>query len=80
MKKELQKQQRLFQQLEEKIAHLNQKKTTLEAALTSPEVYADKNKFLQAEADYKKASDELAQANKEYELVFEKIMELEAKQ
>src|SRR5678816_4912658 len=35
-KKELQKQQRIFQQLEEKVALLTQQKNELEAALTDP--------------------------------------------
>ena len=77
VKKELQKQQRLFQQLEEKIAALNERKLQLEAALADPATYSDKNKFLQTETDYKKICDELATRNLEYEKVFEKIMELE---
>ena len=77
VKKELQKQQKIFQQLEEKIADLNKKKQHLEAALADPATYSDKNKFLQTETDYKKVCDELAIQNSEYEKVFEKIMELE---
>jgi len=77
VKKELQKQQRLFQQLEEKIVALNDRKLQLEAALADPATYSDKNKFLQTETDYKKICDELVTRNSEYEKVFEKIMELE---
>jgi ATP-binding cassette subfamily F protein 3 len=77
VKKELQKQQRIFQQLEEKIADLNKKKQQLENALADPATYSDKNKFLQTETDYKKVCDEFAIQNSEYEKVFEKIMELE---
>jgi len=77
VKKELQKQQRIFQQLEETIAKLNEKKQQLETALADPSTYSDKNKFLQTETDYKKICDELAVQNREYEKVFEKIMELE---
>lgn len=80
VKKELQKQQRVFQQLEENIGQLNKQKAELEALLTAPETYADKDKFLKTETDYKKVSDELQRLNKQYEEVFEKIMELEAKQ
>ena len=76
-KKELQKQQRLFQELEQKIATLTGQKDKLEASLADPATYSDKNKFIAAEADYKKASDELGKANRQYEQVFEKIMELE---
>ena len=79
-KKELQKQQRIFQQLEEKVASLTKQKNELEAALTDPATYSDKQKFIQAEAAYNKAAAELEQLNKQYEQVFEKIMELEARQ
>ncbi|HYM93107.1 MAG TPA: ABC-F family ATP-binding cassette domain-containing protein, partial [Chitinophagaceae bacterium] len=77
-KKELQKQQRIFQQLEEKIALLNSKKSGLEAALADPSTYANKGKFLQTETDYKNVSEELKQLNKQYEQVFEKIVQLES--
>jgi len=78
-KKELQKMQKQFQQLEEKIARLNTEKAALEAQLSDPETYSDKQKFLQTETAYKKAEDELNRSNAEYEKVFERIMELEAK-
>jgi ATP-binding cassette subfamily F protein 3 len=76
-KKELQKQQKLFQQYEERLATLKEEKKKLEASLASPEVYSDKNTYAQAEAEYKKVDAELAKVNKEYEQVFEKIVELE---
>jgi ATP-binding cassette subfamily F protein 3 len=79
VKKELQKQQKLFQQLEEKIAVLNKQKIELEASLIDPAVYSDKTKFLQAEAAYKKAESELQQLNAQYEVVFERIMQLEGR-
>jgi ATP-binding cassette subfamily F protein 3 len=79
LKRELQKQQKVFQQLEERIAKLNEQKQKLEAALADHTTYSDKNKFLQTEAEYKKVSDELVNLNFEYERVFEKIMELENK-
>ena len=79
-KKELQKQQKIFQQLEEKVALLTKQKNELEAALTDPATYSDKQKFLQAETLYNKAAAELDQLNKQYEQVFEKIMELESRQ
>lgn len=79
LKKELQKQKNRFAQLEEKIAQLNKKKTELEAALADPGTYNDKTKFVQTETDYKAASTELEKLNAEYEVVFEKVMELEEK-
>ncbi len=78
-KKELQKQQKLFQQLEEQIAAMNKKKQELEASLVDPVVYSDKQKFRDAEEVFKKANAEVEQLNKRYEAAFEKIMELEAK-
>jgi ATP-binding cassette, subfamily F, member 3 len=79
VKKELQKQQKFFQQLEEQIARLNSQRTELEASLIDPATYSDKTKFLQAETAFKKASEELARLNQQYEQVFEKIVDLEAK-
>jgi ATP-binding cassette subfamily F protein 3 len=76
-KKELQKQQRLFQELEQRIATLSRQKDGLEASLADPATYSDKDKFVIAEAEYKKASEELGKANRQYEQIFEKIMELE---
>ncbi len=76
-KKELQRVQRHFQQVEEQIAQVNKKKAELEAALADPAVYSDKTKFLEAETGYKKADQELTGLNKQYEQLFEKIMEME---
>jgi ATP-binding cassette, subfamily F, member 3 len=77
-KKELQRQQKIFQQLEEKIANTTKEKISLEASLVDPGTYSDKSRFLQAELAYKKAAEELSRLNKEYEKVFEKIMQLES--
>jgi len=77
VKKELQKQQKIFQQLEEKIAMLNKQKTELEASLIDPATYSDKTKFLQVETAFKKTEQELVALNQQYEQVFEKIMQLE---
>jgi ATP-binding cassette subfamily F protein 3 len=79
LKKELTKQKNLFKQLEEKIAELTKKKAQLELDLASPDVYGDKTKFLQTENAYKANADDLKKANAEYEIVFEKLMELEEK-
>lgn len=78
VKKELQKQQRIFQQLELDISSMNRKKTDLEAALAAPETYLDKNIFAKTEKDYKEVQEKLAQLNKQYEQVFDRIVELES--
>jgi ATP-binding cassette subfamily F protein 3 len=77
LKKELQKQQRIFQQLEEKIGELKTKKAALELKLASPEIYTDKSRFIQTETDYNRVNEELTKINAQYETVFEKIVELE---
>lgn len=79
VKKEYQKQKNRFTQLEEKIAGLTKNKIELEAGLATPEIYNDKNRFLQTETAYKNITIELQQLNAEYEIVFEKVMELEEK-
>ena len=79
LKKEYQKQKNQFQQLEQKIASFNKRKTELEASMASPEIYNNKDKFQQNENEYKTITTNLQQLNKEYEIVFEKVMELENK-
>ena len=61
-----------------KINQLKKEKNKLEADLSTAEIYSDKNKYAQTEAGYKKAAADLDKLNKEYELVFERIVHLEA--
>ncbi len=76
--KELQKLQKQFSKLESNLNELNQQKTNTEAELAHPENYSDKKKFLELEERYKTVQQKLTAANKEYETLFEKIMQLEA--
>jgi ATP-binding cassette, subfamily F, member 3 len=76
-KKELQKQQRLFEKLEKEIADLNRQKAELEVLLGSSEIYSDKQKFFDTENKYKQVSAQLGATSKTYEEVFEKILSLE---
>ena len=48
--------------------------------MASPEIYADKNSFSKTEQQYQQVSSRLSEMNKQYEVVFEKLMELEAEQ
>jgi len=75
VKKELQRLQKQFQQLEEKIASLNKQQIELQASLATPEVYSDRNTFQKTETAFIAAGKELSQCNKEYEIIFEKIMD-----
>jgi ATP-binding cassette subfamily F protein 3 len=76
-KKELQKVRTKVKQLEENLKSLKEIKAKLELSLSDPEIYSDKNKFVQAESAYNKAVSDLNIANTEFEIVFEKLMELE---
>ena len=79
VKKEYQKNKTRFQQIEEKLAQLNKGKAELEQLMASPDGYSNKEKFHQTEIAYKNITIELVSLNKEYEIVFEKVMELEDK-
>ncbi|MBL7726878.1 MAG: ATP-binding cassette domain-containing protein [Dinghuibacter sp.] len=78
-KKEFQRLQKKFQQAEEQVGKLNREKERLEALLAAPDTYADKQKFLETESAYKKNELSLQQANREYEMLFEQMMEAEEK-
>jgi len=78
LKKEIQRYQKRFQQLEADLSRLNEEKEKLESSLADPEIYSDKDKFLQAEAEYKKKENEIKKMNQEYEQVFDKLMALES--
>lgn len=79
VKKELNREQKNLQQLEEQINQCTKQKLELEAQLADPNTYSDKTKFLETETAYQKETQKLAQLNKQYESVFEKVMELESK-
>ncbi|ULQ54011.1 ribosomal protection-like ABC-F family protein [Flavihumibacter fluvii] len=78
LQKELQRLQKQFSQLEEKIARSKEKKVQLESALADPAIYSEKSKFSEAEQAYKKHQADLEILNKEYESIFEKILQLES--
>ncbi len=73
----MQKQQKLFQKLEKDVEELNGKKEELERKLAHPDIYANADEFKKTEAAYKEATTRLEAANKEYEIVFEKMISLD---
>ncbi|HEY1019450.1 MAG TPA: ATP-binding cassette domain-containing protein [Sediminibacterium sp.] len=77
LQKELQKEQRRLSNVETQLTKAKEEETRFENALGDPANYADKDKFVKIEADYKKAKAERERLEKEYETVFEKVMELE---
>jgi ATP-binding cassette subfamily F protein 3 len=63
--------------LEKQVADLNGQKEELEIALAKPGIYANVVEFKKTETAYKETLSKLEAANKEYEVVFEKIIELD---
>jgi ATP-binding cassette subfamily F protein 3 len=78
LQRELQKQQRKLSNLEVDITKASNEKERLEVAMAQPENFSDRKKFVTLEEDYVKAKITLTNLNKEYEELFEKVMELEA--
>lgn len=79
LQKELQKEQRRLANLETLITKAKEAEQKLETALGDPANYSDKDKFVSIEAQYKKAKNDREALDREYETVFEKVMELESK-
>lgn len=75
--KELQKQKRRLTQLETELNKCKEEKAKLETDLGNPSNYSDPNKFSSLEAAYKQTRAKWDELNKEYEEVFEKVMEME---
>jgi ATP-binding cassette subfamily F protein 3 len=76
-KKQLQKQEKLVEQLEADIKRLQEESSRLEQQLSAPEIYSDRQKFLVVESEYKKAALSLSVARQNYDVALEKLMELE---
>ena len=80
IQKELQKQQKQFNQIEKQLAEYSIKRDELESRLADSSTYANAEDFKKTEAGYKDILDKIHKATGEYEKVFEKIMELEKQQ
>jgi ATP-binding cassette subfamily F protein 3 len=79
LRKELQKQQKIFERLEQDINRLKKDVEGFEAQLADPNFYSKKEEFLKVDEQYRQHSAKLAQLNKEYDKSFELIMEMEEK-
>ncbi|RTL53413.1 MAG: ABC transporter ATP-binding protein [Sphingobacteriales bacterium] len=76
-KKELAQVKRKFQQTEALLETLNEKKSALEISLVHPDLYKDPAKFSEFEKAYAAIQKEWDAAQQQYEILFEKLMELE---
>ncbi len=66
-----------MEQLDGDIKRLQMESNRLEVQLSAPEIYADRQKFLVAESEYKKAALSLNVARQQYDVALERLMELE---
>lgn len=76
-KKEYQKAQKVFQQLEVKLAEWQGKQKELEAKLSDPSLYANKVEFIATESAYQHVQQSVSELTREYEKAFEEMMRLE---
>lgn len=76
-KKELQRLQKELARLEEAISREVQLKASLEAQLSDPKIYADKDKSKELESAYATCSHKLSEAQEKHDALFERAMELE---
>jgi len=79
LRRELQNKSKSLQKLETELERLKTDVSSLEAQLGDPSIYADKEKFLKLDNQYKQLSPKLAAKDKEYEKLLEEVMELEEK-
>jgi len=77
-KRELEKQQKLFKQIEEKLARFQMQKADVEKQLASPEIYQSGQKFKETEARYQQLLQQVKETEAQYEKVFESIITLES--
>lgn len=76
--KELQKQQKKLSTLETDLTNAKAVESACETALGNPDNYADRNKFVKLEAEYQSAKSKRSALEKEYEQVFETVLDLES--
>ncbi len=76
-KKLLQKQQRVVEQLDEKLTSLKTALAGWEEKLADPGIYGDRHKFRETEKSYQAAMKDLGDTRKAYDTELEKLMELE---
>jgi ATP-binding cassette subfamily F protein 3 len=78
-RKDYQSKMKTFQKLEGELEKLKAEKVELEGMLSDPSLYADKDKFVKLDDQYKQVSSRVEAKSKEYEKLFEEVMELEEK-
>jgi ATP-binding cassette subfamily F protein 3 len=79
LQKQIQKLQKALSQLEHNIETLNKEKTEIELQMADPTIYSDVTKFQTIEKSYHDKNALIRSMNKEYEMAFNDLAELESK-
>ncbi len=79
LRKQYQQKLKQFQKLEAELEKIKSKQAELEGQLADPEIYADKDRFLRLDEDYKAVSTQVSAKTADYEKLFEEVMQLEEK-
>jgi ATP-binding cassette subfamily F protein 3 len=77
-KRELQKQQKAFEKLEEQLNKLESEKLKLEQDLAQPDIFTNRERFQITEQKYKDCVVQVDKMRKEYDVLFEQLLHLEA--
>jgi ATP-binding cassette subfamily F protein 3 len=79
LKREYQNKLKAFQKVEAELEKIKAALSLLEGQLGDPAVYADRERFLKLDSEYKDLTPKVEAKNKEYEKLFEEVMQLEEK-
>ncbi|MCZ2223552.1 MAG: ATP-binding cassette domain-containing protein [Chitinophagales bacterium] len=79
LKNQLKQLQKKFAKIEEAVNSINNQKINLEFELAKPENYGNHSDFVKLEAEYKKILEEKETIDKNYETMFDEILNLESK-
>lgn len=79
LRREYQSKMKTFQKLEAELEKLKSELSGLETQLGDPAVYADKDKFLKLDEQYKQLTVKVNARSADYEQLFEEVMQLEEK-
>lgn len=79
IKKQYQKHQNRFKQVEAELAKLQARKQALEADMANPALYANRDVFVKTEAEYQAVSTQEKTLHEEYEQLFDTILTMESK-
>ena len=80
LQKQIQKLQKALTQLEHNIETLNKEKVDIELQMADPAIYSDVSKFQSIEKSYHDKNALIRSMNKEYEIAFNDLADLESKQ